>query len=239
MIVPFYAVILYLLVRLGIKLRHEGSAVLRKSVHWRYWVVCLVLALGVNAVALVRGDPKTASKEDYFDHVILNEVTVTYMERHGLRKNLSDVWSAYAPFQSQALPGSTTALEAIRQHPDVLVANVLYNTKLSLRVLPAMFLAFDHPLLMLILLAGYVGFCLVRRRFIPGLGDGRLISRDNSHLLLVWSAAACLIIPIILLLHVSARQYIQLIPIEILAVVFILRFALHKLAGLGVEPAKQ
>ena len=100
-----------------------------------------------------------------------------------------------------------------------------YQAGLSLRVLPAMVLAFDRPLLMVALLCCYAGSATWRRERTIALTEPSRLSDA-----VVAGLALVVLIPISCVVRVAARNYIQLIPLELFAMVLALRAGLRALA---------
>jgi hypothetical protein len=190
----------------------------------RYWIASILFAVVLNALFIAR-----AGRDEfrgYFSILFLSEETVTYIERNGMRGQFEDVWKSWEAVRETAFPNSRTTLDAIKQHPDVVMANILFNIKKSVTVLAVLLLAFGHPILMSLVLVVYIASYVffARMPFRVWRPD-----RETTRVLIAWAVATCSIIPIVIALHVSARQYMQLIPLEIVIALLGLRIITGRL----------
>lgn len=148
---------------------------------------------------------------------------VTYVDRHDLRGRFPDPWRNWQPVWAEALPGATDLASALRLHPRAVLGHVAYQAGLTLRALPALVLAFELPWLMLVLVPCYLGGPasrdLVPRPFPPQPDD----VRDAAFAL----AALLVLVPISCVLRVAARNYVPLLPLELLALVVLVRAGLR------------
>jgi hypothetical protein len=156
---------------------------------------------------------------------------VTYAERHQLLERFPDAWHTWPAIWDEALPGAPDVPSALRKYPGALLGHVVYQAALSLRVLPAMVLAFDRPLAMLLLVASYLG--------VSGWqGLGRRVPRGAAGLRDAATAGLALLVlvPVSCLIRVAARNYVQLIPLELVAAVVVLHAGLTAVRRHGRGP---
>ena len=233
MIIPVAFVAGFLVIRMLYRWKRDRKRRVTTDAFAKYyWIGAGLVFGGMLLIFAVRPiDPKSA----YFSVLFRGEFAGTYVNRTGLREQLpgekSWVEEAWDLTYNEKLPGIKTDFDVIRLYPREELANIVYNIKLTPGVARAMFLAFDHPLLMLAALLLYVFSVVIW----PG-ADGRFhrwrISNEIATLLVVWAIGTCLIVGLIIPLYVSARHYVQLIPVEIIAAMFILRFAMTRLLRL-------
>jgi hypothetical protein len=156
---------------------------------------------------------------------------LTYAERHHILHQFPNPWNRWPAIWDEALPGAPDVASALRKYPYALLGHVAYQARLSLRVVPAMVLAFEIPLLMLLLVPSYLGCSSGRGREASAPSSRR--SGDAA----VAAAALLVLVPVSCIIRVAARNYIQLIPLELLAIVLILRWGLRNVRRGGVESA--
>ena len=147
---------------------------------------------------------------------------VTYAERHHILGRFPDAWHTWPAIWDEALPGAPDVATAVRKYPGALLGHVAYQAGLSLRVLPAMVLAFDRPLLMLLLVASYLAVSGGHGLGLKGGPPGSTGLRDAA----TAGLALLVLVPVSCLIRVAARNYVQLIPLELIALVVILRAGL-------------
>jgi hypothetical protein len=145
--------------------------------------------------------------------------SVTYVERHGLADRFPHAWTQWEDVMREALPGADDLASGLRLHPGTVFGHVAYQAGLSLRALSALVLAFEQPWLMLALVATYLGGP-AWRDLAPRLSPPQ---PDDVRDAAAASAVLVVLVPISCVLRVAARNYIPLIPAELLALVLLLR----------------
>jgi hypothetical protein len=154
---------------------------------------------------------------------------LTYAERHHILYRFPNAWNTWPAIWDEALPGAPDVASALRKYPYALLGHVASQAGLSLRVLPALVLAFEIPLLMLVLVPSYLGCSSLRGR------EPKAPSSRGSGDAAAAAAALLVLVPVSCIIRVAARNYIQLIPLELLAVVLILRWSLRTVLRVRVE----
>ncbi len=233
MIVPVLFVIGFLIARTFYRWRRGRWKGFDRPAAKYYWIAAAILFALMIGIFNLRPN-NTISP--YYSMVMRTEFAGTYVNRTGLRSELpgKESWTieAWDITYKQKLPGIKTDLDVIRLYPREELANIIYNVKITPKVASAMFLAFDRTWLMA------VAFLLYLISFViwPGPNGNfqrwRPMTREFLTLLIVWGIGVCLIVALICLLYISARHYVQLIPVEIIATTFMIRFAIGKLLPL-------
>ena len=233
MIVPLVVISACLIIRAAYRWKRKDKprAVADPRAKY-YWIGAAIIWISLVALFAVRPNNSTSP---YFSVLFRGEFAGTYVNRTGLREQLPGkqpwVKEAWDLTYGEKLPGIKTDFDVIRLYPREELANIIYNVKITPRVAGSMFLAFDHPLLMLAALLLYVFSFVIW----PGL-KGRFhrwrLSKEIATFLVVWAIGTCSIVGLIVLLYISARHYVQLIPVEIIAAIFVLRFAMTYLLRL-------
>jgi hypothetical protein len=148
---------------------------------------------------------------------------VTYVDRHDLRGRFPAPWRDWQAVWAEALPGATDLASALREHPRAVLGHVAYQAGLSLRALPALVLAFELPWLMLVLVPCYLGGPATRDLALRPSSPKPDDVRDAA----VALAGLLVVVPISCVLRVAARNYVPLIPLELLALVVLMRAGLR------------
>jgi hypothetical protein len=146
---------------------------------------------------------------------------VTYAERHELLARFPDAWNTWPAIWDEALPGAPDVPSALRKYPGALLGHVLYQAGLSLRAVPAMVFAFDVPWIMWLLVPSYLGVS-AWQRLGPRMPRGSARLRDAA----TAGLALLVLVPVSCLIRVAARNYVQLIPLELVAAVVVLHAGL-------------
>jgi len=173
---------------------------------------------------------------------------MNYVDRHHLSAELlgNDGWKRV---WADALPGVAKAgdaveidaseiqlFAAVRRYPREMINHVGYNIRLAVLALPAVFLAFDRQGMMIFIFVGYLCLLAFLKDEDVRADRWNFLPQESRHLVIIWSLAICLLVPISLVLRVVARYYIQLIPIQIIAAVFLLRAACRKVRVIASRP---
>lgn len=119
--------------------------------------------------------------------------------------------------------GEIHPIEAIKKYPREVLAHIGYNLKIFVRALPASFLAFDRPFLMLLIFAVYLSSLVLPGSTVDLAGKWDGMGNEEKLLLVIWALAILTLIPISLVLRVVARYYIQLVPVLIAVPVLAVR----------------
>ncbi len=208
----------------------RAASINRMPLNYYYLGAAVVLFAGMIVLFSARPNSSTSP---YYSTIMRAEFAGTYVNRTGLRSQLpgkgpwvSEAWNLT---YNEKLPGVKTDFDVIRLYPREELANIVYNLKITPRVASAMFLGFDHPLLMM------AAFLLYLVSFVVWPGANGVFQRwqpiptETLTLMVVWALGTCLIAGLICLLYISARHYVQLIPVEIIAMLFLVRFFMSKL----------
>ncbi len=220
---PFYCIGLGLLAWHFVNRRKRDSQAAERSglsdQRATYWAAAAAVAIALTALFALR----STTDRSYFHRLAFQEFAATYMDRNHLPERFPTRfpgrWDATAQsaVYHEIIPMAATPVEIVRFYPHEVLGNILYNIKTSVtRVLPAMFLAFDRRVLMLLALVLYCAsfaFWREHRNPPPSSREGAETIRT---VLIVWALASALVLPVVMLLHVSARQFIQEVPVLIL-----------------------
>lgn len=248
--IPFCAIVLSLLV-LAVKDRVQGKGRVTSSLarERSYWVGGTIVAMGLSVLFYARATPPESHR---FAEAFAMNFAMNYVDRNHLTGEYTAPDLPYTEIWVRALPGVSSSADAIerdrgelhlidafKRYPSEMLAHVLYNISLSVRGVPAMFLAFDRPMLMLIAFMVYIGSFVVWRR--PGPDRWKSLPENTKRLLVVWSLEACLLIPITLIFRVVARYYIPFAPVAMVFAVFVVRAVLSKVvhSRAGSAPSLQ
>ncbi len=230
MIVPLTFIVAMLVLRAIYRWKkRERSAQAAEVTGKYYWIGAAIIFAAMLALFAARPNNSTSP---YISVLIRTEFAGTYVRRTGLIDQLpgkkpwvQEAWDV----TYERLPGVKKDFDVIRMYPREELANIIYNVKITPRVASAMFLSFDRPKVML------AAFLLYFLSFIiwPGR-DGRFqrwrpLSKEIAIFLVIWGIGSVLIVGLVLLLYISSRHYVQLIPAEIIVTMFIVRLAMSKL----------
>lgn len=227
MIVPLAIVSICLVIRFVWRWKRGGRPTTDPRAKY-YWIGAAVIWIMLVGLFAARHDPKA---KPYLSIVLRSEFSGTYVNRTGLSKQLPgkrgfqlEAWD----LTFERLPDVNTDMDVIRLYPREELANILYNLKITPRVAAAMFLAFDHPLIMA---ATFLMFLLsfIVWRDKRGFQPWRPMTDDLHQRLIIWATGTISIVGLIVCLYISARHYVQLIPVEIIATLFLIRFTMGKL----------
>lgn len=199
----------------------------------RYWLTSIMICVGLSLLFSFRifwPEPHQVKE------ALAMNFAMNYVDRNHLNDKYSKPGEGYPEIWAQAFPGiSPSAAEirqdkslidplgALRTYPGEIAAHVSYNVKLAVRALPAMLLAFDRPFLMLLILLTYTGSYFWGRNSGFDLTRWRKLSQETRLCLMFWAGAACSLILISLVFRVVSRYYIQLLPVQLLALAFAVR----------------
>lgn len=187
------------------------------------WLTVVVMIVSLYILFMTRAaflEPSIPS------HAFRQNFAANYVERKGLSGKYPDPWRQNPVIWEEALGGAETPFDALRLYPNEISAHIVWNLKLMVRALPANLLAFYHPWLMLAVLALWSLF--IFRRPI----ERQLLRLDEQRLLLPFCAAILLLIPMTIIYRVAARYYQQIIIVEMIAVLVIIKAMIVWLSGI-------
>jgi len=210
-----------------------------------YWAISAVISIGLALLFGIRSSPAESHR---FSEAFAMNFAMNYVDRHHLSAELlgNDGWKRV---WADALPGVAKAgdaveidaseiqlFAAVRRYPREMINHVGYNIRLAVLALPAVFLAFDRQGMMIFIFVGYLCLLAFLKDEDVRADRWNFLPQESRHLVIIWSLAICLLVPISLVLRVVARYYIQLIPIQIIAAVFLLRAACRKVRVIASRP---
>lgn len=185
---------------------------------YAYWIVAIISIAALSLLFSARSSPP---EEHRLAVAFGQNFSANYVERLNLQQRFPDPWREWQQVWAEALPNAATPLAALRLYPAELFRHFLYNVKLLARAFPANVVAFDRPVLMALVLLIYLASYGLWGSTKGYLGKWKSLSDEARLRLIVWAVALFALIPISLVLRVAARYYIQLIPIQLLAVAFV------------------
>ncbi len=197
----------------------------------RYWIA----AAAVGAVFFLLFNIRMGPTEPHrLSEAFAMNFAMNYVDRLNTPKADQSEQFDWMRVWVSALPGVSASAEAVREdrgeihvikaikkYPKKMLAHVGYNLKLFVRALPASFLAFDRPRLMLISFVIYLSSLYLSRSIFHSVGKWDEMPSEERLLIAVWALAILTLIPISLVLRVVARYYIQLAPVLIAVSVII------------------
>lgn len=238
-IVPLGFVVLCLLIRAAYRWKQGVRRDPQLATSKYYWIGGAIVFAAMLALFAARPQNTTSP---YLSILIRTEFAGTYVHRTGLINQLPGkkdwVREAWDVTYNEKLPGVNNDWDLIRLYPGEELANIVYNFKITPRVAGAMFLAFDRTKIML------AAFLLYFLSFIiwPGRSGRfqrwRPISKETGSLLVLWAIGILLIVALVVPLYISSRHYVQLIPVQVIGTMFILRWAMSKLLPL-IRPSSR
>jgi hypothetical protein len=235
---PFIVVVIILLI---LALRNwRAKNRVAPVINWgsiRYWVVCISVGIGLFLLFNLRLSPPEPHR---LSEAFAMNFAMNYVDRLNLQRSTQTeefdwmkVWVAAFPGVSSSTEairrdrGEIHPLTAVKKYPEEALAHIGYNLSLFPRALSATFLAFDRPLLMLLVFTVYLIFSGLLIKDDKYLGKWKEIPVDTKVFLVIWSLAILSLIPISFILRVVARYYIQLMPILIGFTVLCLRLLMN------------
>jgi hypothetical protein len=238
--VPFLAIVAYLAARsVRKRLSGQGPEFFVTSKMRHYWIICSVIGLGLILLFNARPSPEEPHR---FSEAFAMNFALNYIDRHHLSARNSLAETDWRYIWVNALPGvsrSADAIEldreelhpftAVRKYPGEMLIHVAYNLRLAATALPAVFLAFDRRGVMFLIVTGYLLSLALIKKADDRPDKWNSFSREFRYLLLTWSLAICLLVPVSLVLRVVARYYIQLVPIQITSATLIIRATANKI----------
>ncbi len=249
--IPFAAVCLVLAIQTGKRIINKTeNRISFDPSDRKYWAATSLIGIALFSLFWMRLTPPEPGR---LAEAFAMNFAMNYIDRHQLRATTPGNELGWAAVWVKVLPGVSTSAEAIdedrsdihpfaaiKKYPGEITAHVVYNLKLFVRALLAVFLAFDRLLLMLVVTLLY----LLSYRFWRPTGNDylhkwRSLSEEQKQLLVIWSLAIVLLIPISFVLRVVARYYLQLLPVLIGMVIFGLRWAMNRISRQPVLPKAQ
>jgi hypothetical protein len=218
-----------------------GSIRRRREFVWKPWLVCAAIGLGLALLFNSRLSPEEPGR---LSEAFAMNFALNYLDRHPLETERTHEKENWMQVWVDALPGVSPSadaiardrreirpFDAIRRYPREMIAHAVYNLKLAVVALPAVFLSFDRRALMLAAIVLYLLSFTVRKGEAMWLGSWDSFPPDAGRLVLGWAVALCLLIPICFVLRVVARYFIPLIPIQIALAVLMLRAITNSLGA--------
>ncbi len=185
----------------------------------RDWILAIAIGALVWGVIAWRHGPRFPFRANC---AFGQSFAVSYVERHGLYKQYPQgPWLAFHRVLREHMPALApfsrmSPMTAMTTYRDELASHVLYNLRLAARAVPAMLLRVNHPILMLLFVLAYAASIRCN-------GDGwTRLEPERRRLILIWSASAALILPMLLLYRVTSRYLTPLIPAGILWAIWLL-----------------
>jgi hypothetical protein len=254
--VPFGAIIAALSVRFALDKLGDGEAdaTANRSMS-PYWPTCIAASL---CLALIFNSRSGLREPGRLAEAFAMNYALNYLDRYGVDDSVSRQGesSQYAPWMEVwvvAFPGVSQSAEAIERnrdeiqpfkaiikYPERIASHVWYNVTLSFRALPAVFLAFDRPYLMLMVWVIYLASLFAIKPGQSCLDPWLHTPAQVRRLLLLWVFAIFLLVPISFIFRVVGRYYVPLIPAQIAIATFAVRVVFEKativLAGCTTPP---
>lgn len=224
--VPFFFILvclLYVAVKQYFAKREMFQASLKTAS--AAWLVCALITIGLVGLFNSRLSPREPGRlaEAFAMNFALN-----YIDRNHLAKDSTGADAPWMQVWVDALPGVSKSAEAIeldreeihpliaiQKYPEQMRAHFLYNVKLAVAAIPAVFLAFDRRILMAIVFLAYLLSFFIKPNNNAYFEKWQALAPEVRQLLFLWSAAILLLIPISFALRVVARYYLQLVPLQI------------------------
>lgn len=231
--------ILTVLIVQGLKRWRERPLVLSRTAV-PYAAGALVVCLALYALFAIR---RIAPEPNRLRETFAMSFALNYIERNHLPKTTPayQIWSEVfpavspSPAELQRDASKVNLVGAAWHYPKQIAAHFVYNVKLAVRALPAMFLGLDRPYLVFGALVLYLGSYFwwkstPRWPLLPIRVRGQFW---------LWLLSAFWLVPISLVLNVVARYYIQLLPVFLIGIAMLLHVGLRKAnrvqAGVGAS----
>lgn len=223
---PLAAMIVYVLWSWGRGLiKQTGASSIFDARAFRWWAGCGAMALALLVLFATR--PGGEAKYELANEAFAQNFAANYVDRFGLHERYPHPWGAAHEIMGNAMPGADGLIEAFVKHPREVAAHVLFNIKVSLRALPANVLGVTNRWLMAAVFALYlVSFWLWPQRE-SYRAKWTALPEETRRMLIAWALGSGLLILNTYLFRVAARYYIQLIPVQTLIIVGVLRAAVE------------
>lgn len=226
MMLPLAALIGYVLWSLGKRLIKRADAASIFDVHaLRWWVGCGALALALLLLFASRQGGE--AKYELANEAFAQNFAANYVDRFGLHERYPHPWGAAHEIMGNVMPGAQSLTEAVIHHPREVVAHVLFNVKISLRALPANVLGFTQRWLMAAIFVFYLASFWLWPQRDSYRARWAALPEETKRMLVVWALGSSLLVLNTYVFRVAARYYIQLIPVQTILIVFVLRAAVE------------
>ena len=146
---------------------------------------------------------------DRFSVAFMQNFTVNYVERNNLYDKYPLRWEASIEVLKAHFPEAKTTLQIFTKYPKEILLHLCYNLKLALQIPAIVIGSLSYPFAFLALLAWLLTF------YFSGFNKTNI---SRSHVILLISTF--FLIPISIVLKVSMRYYIQLIPVLMVLFVY-------------------
>lgn len=224
MYIPLFLILLYVAGNLLLKSfrRHQSQSYIFRYSSKLSITICVICIIGFYSLAKVS---PYRIENNRFTNAIKGNFAINYVERKGLQSTYPNAWDNYPRIWNDVFPDDESPLTAMQKYPTEFTGHFIYNVKLFFRTILANVAAFSFPLWGFFIVLSYILLFFVQRKEFL---NTKTSDRQIIQLIMIFSAATLVLIPISLVLLVAARYYIQLIPIQMLGIVAFILFIFSK-----------